>query len=274
MSGKQGYYALVQFSPEPDRYEFVNIGVALFGPDHRYVGSKFSRSLRRVERLFGRQIKGYFEVLKHAFARRLEVEFARGWNQEKLERFAKSRANNIRISQLLPIVVEDPTADLDDLFTKLVGENGGVTRQPKVELELRRKFDRAGVAAYLQKPDPIVLPEGIVIDAPYGYRNGVYNLIDPVRLSGDPRQALERAGRRAIEGQWLHLHSREIGNPKNLIVVGELSGQEPAFAKAVSKMMADHDVVLFDMRNVEQLVDDIRRNAPKNRVGTDNSDRS
>ena len=168
----------------------------------------------------------------------------------------------MRLSQLLPILVEQPAADLDDLYYKLVGDDGPVQRLPKVAAELKKKFERAGVAEYLQKPDPIELPEGVTIEAPYGYRNGVYNLIDPVRLSGDPHHALERASRRAIEGQWLHRHSIDMGRPQRLIVVGELSGQEPAFADAVATMLAQHEVKMFDLRNVEPLVEDIRRNAP------------
>jgi len=33
--------------------------------------------------------------------------------------------------------------------------------------------------------------------------------------------------------------------------------------KNVAKMMAQHDLTLFDLQNVEPLVEDIRRNAPR-----------
>jgi Protein of unknown function (DUF3037) len=261
MSKKQGYYALLQFSPLPERFEFVNIGVMLIAPSERFVGIKYSHGLKRVEKLFGKQPAGAFDVLKQAFEQRIKVEILDNFNIENIERFAKLRANKMRISKILPIVVDQPDKDLEELFQSLVGENEVGVRLPKVQVELRKKFERGGVSMLVEKPQPVELPEGVVIDAPYAYKNGSYNLIDAVRLGAGSADALAQASKRAIEGQWLRRHSQKFGSPSQLIVVGDLSQQPSAFVQAVDEMMKQHQVKFYELNNVEPLIEDIRKQA-------------
>jgi hypothetical protein len=270
VTGPQGFYTLIQYSAAPERHEFVNIGVALFVPDRRFVAARFSRTQRRVERLFGRQSKGFLDAIKAGFARRLEVEFAERFDVERLNSFAKTRANNIRITRILPIRVNNPRDDLDELFDTLVGDDAQGRRLPKVTFELRRRFERAGVAKFLQKPLPIRLPQGVTIEVPFAYRNGAFNLIDPVRLSGDANEALAQASVRAIESQWLRQHSREQGEPAELVVIGEFAGQKKRFVSAVNQLMQERDVRFYDMKNLEPLINDIRETAVQQELITGN----
>jgi hypothetical protein len=99
-----------------------------------------------------------------------------------------------------------------------------------------------------------------VIDAPYAYKNGAYNLIDAVRL-GASADALAQASKRAIEGQWLRRHSKNSSSPSQLIVVGDLSQQPSAFVHAVDEMMKQHEVKFYELDNVEPLIEDIRKQA-------------
>jgi hypothetical protein len=245
----KGFYALLQYSPVPERYEFVNIGVALFVPEQKHVGVRFSRTHKRVEKLFGRQSKAFMDSLKAGLARRLHTEFSEHFDVGRFAAFAKTRANKIRVANILPIVVDEPRVDLDELFKELVQE-------------LKREFERAGVAKYLQRrPYPVLLPQGVKIEAPYAYRNGALNLIDPVRLSGDAGDALGQASKRAIESQWLRQFSQERGDPKDLVVVGEFSGQRRPFVEGVKELMEERNVKFYDMRELEPLLEDIRKNA-------------
>jgi hypothetical protein len=269
MSKMRGFYALLQFSPLPERYEFVNIGVLLVVPTERFIGVRYSQGLKRVEKLFGKQPANYFDVLKAAFEQRIKVEFSNEFSLERVEQFARSRANQMRISKLLPVAVDQPEMDLEALFDDLVGENEIVRRQPKVSVELKKKFEKAGIAMYVRKPEPVRLPEGVTIDAPYAYQNGSLNLIDPVRLSADSADALAQASKRAIEGQWLRNYSKNSSVPKKLIVVADFENQEPKFIKAMSDVMREHQVKLYEIDNCEALLEDIRVNAPKNAVSSD-----
>lgn len=262
MANRQGFYALLQYGPAPERYEFVNIGVALFVPEQKHVGVRFSRTQRRVEKLFGRQSKGLLDALKAGLARRLETDFSERFDIGRFEAFAKTRANKVRVANILPILVDDSKADLDELFEELVGEEKPARRLPRIGLELTRRFEHAGVAKYLEKrPHPIHLPQGIKIEAPYGYRNGALNLIDPVRLSGDVSDALGQASKRAIESQWLRQYSQEQGNPTELVVVCDFSGQRKPFVHGIKELMAERHVKFYDMQQLDPLLEEIRTNA-------------
>ncbi len=256
MSNKQGFYALLQYSGSPERFEYVNIGVALIIPD-REVLIRYSNGLHRVEKMFGKQPSHYFNMLKVDFQSRLSS--IKNANFENLERFAKTRVNKIRIANIQPILLErDPEIEISELFDMLVGEAEYAPRRPKITAELKRKFEVAGVELYLEKPEPISLPQGITVEAPYAYQNGAYNLIEPVRLSGDGANALAQASERAVKGQWLWAYSKHQGHQKQLIVVGDFSSADENFRSAVHQMMREHSVRLYDLADVGPLVEDIR----------------
>ncbi|MHB0784399.1 DUF3037 domain-containing protein [Bradyrhizobium sp. 5.13L] len=260
MFERQGYYALLQYSDAPERLEYVNIGVALFVPSQKEVLVRFSSGLRRVERLFGKQPHGFLNLLKTDFVSRLS-QF-KDANYERLAQFANSRVNKIRIAGIKPILIErDPQMEIDDLFNELVGEDEVITRRKKVAAELKEKFTDAGVDLFLEKPQPIQLPQGVTVDVPYAYQNGAYNLIDPVRLNGEGVDPLAQASERAVKGQWLWQFSRRHGHLKQLVVVGDFSSTDESFRRAVAQMMAEHSVRLYDLERIDMLVEDIRKNA-------------
>ena len=68
MPAQQGLYALIQFSPIPELMEFLNVGVALFVPEQRYVGVRLADNFRRVERLFGKQPDHWGHTLRFSLA--------------------------------------------------------------------------------------------------------------------------------------------------------------------------------------------------------------
>lgn len=140
MSSKQGFYSIIQFSPVPDRFEFINIGVVLVAPGHRFYGVRFSKGMKRIEKLFGKQQGSYLASLKEGLRNRLEVELSRDFSRERFEKFAESRANEIRISKPLPLLVDQPEADLEDLFHSLVGEAEVAMRGPNALLAQWNKF--------------------------------------------------------------------------------------------------------------------------------------
>jgi Protein of unknown function (DUF3037) len=262
MASRQGYYALLQYGPAPERQEFVNIGVALFVPEQRDVRVRFSRTQKRVEKLFGRQSKGFLDALKAGIEKRLQTEFSEDFDVKRFQAFAKTRANKLRIASILPILIDEPRSDLDELFQELVGDEEPVRRRHRINFELKNKFEQAGVSKYIQRrPSPVQLPQGVTIEAPYAYRNGAFNLIDPVRLSGDASEALAQATKRAVESHWLRQYSQQQGDPKDLVVVGDFHGQRRQFVNAVKQLMADGAVTFYDMRAIDPLIEDIRKNA-------------
>jgi hypothetical protein len=260
MFERQGYYALLQYSDAPERLEYINIGVALFLPNQKEVHVRFSNGLRRVERLFGKQPHGFLSILKTDFAGRLS-QFKEA-NFEQIMKFANSRVNKIRIAGLQPILIDRaPEVEISSLFDQLVGEDEVGIRRRKVAAELKDKLEVAGVDLFLEKPEPIRLPQGVTVDVPFAYQNGAYNLIDPVRLNGEGADSLAQASERAVKGQWLWQHSKRSGRLKQLIVVGDFSSTDESFQNAVRQMMNEHSVRLYDLDRIDTLVEDIRTNA-------------
>jgi len=257
---EQGYYSLIQYSEHPERIEFVNVGVVLFSDAGPRVLVKFSENPRRVERVFGVGLGRHFRLLKESVENRIYGDFHKSWDRQSIDRFISLRSGKLRLSPLRAVHVVDPQKVIASLFGQLVGEPEQKRREPRVSMKLRRRFSHIGVEGLLEKPDPIHLPQGVVIKAPYAYRNGSYNLIKAMSLRQSPEQALEAAGKFAIEGRWL-FEATELLSPTKLIVVGDTEGQQDNFTQAVADVMRDHNVSFFSMNDLEPLAHEIKRAA-------------
>ena len=99
---------------------------------------------------------------------------------------------------------------------------------------------------------------GVSISAPYAYQTGAYNLIDPMRIPSNPELAIEKAGAKAIEGQWLRKQAVHAPRPRQLVVVGEFGDEADPLYPAIQQMMSDHYVKLFRMDDLDSLISDIR----------------
>lgn len=262
MKNMSGRYALVQFCPVPERLEFLNIGVVLLVPELGYVGVRLSKGQARVERLFGKQSKPYFEAVKAGFAERIRSELQRNMSEQFASEFASKRANSMRLSQLMPVLVSNPDDILNSLFDELVGEESAAARVPRIRRRLKEKFAKTGVVHLLDRPAAIRLPEyDLEVSVPFGYQNGCYNLIDGMRLSENAGDSLREAGKRALEGSLIWKHFEREDARKRLVVVGDFSKQSQKFYQAVSEQMEESHVKLYRLDDLNPLVSDIRENA-------------
>lgn len=263
MQRMQGSYALIQFSPVPERMEFLNVGVVLAVPEAEFIGVRFAESHGRIDRFFKHPQSAFLQNAKEGLARRLAFEFAKSYDVEALELFAANRANELRVSPFLPVAAVDPQAVLNRLFNELVGEDKVQSRRPRMARVLKEAFVKASVFGFVEeKPAPVELPElGISIKAPFGYQNGAYNLIDGMQFSPDPGEALEKAGKRALEGALLWKQSNIAGPQKRLVVVGDFSDKSEAFYEAVGEQLEKSHVRLYRLDNIAPLVEDISQNA-------------
>lgn len=259
----QGSYALIQFSAVPDRMEFLNVGLLVMAPDAGYFRVRFAHDHPRVERLFGRPHLMRLNDIKAGVAHRLEMAF-RDDPLEGLGRFSARRANEIRITPLMPLALdaEHPDLTFDALFDELVGEDGRIKRKPRMARRLKEAFVKAGVYGVVEeRPAPIELPEGIKIQTPFGYQNGAYNMIDGLQLSSDPKVAMRDVGMRAFEGARLWKHFLGSDSPHRLIAVVDVSEQSEDFYAAVQEELAENEVRLYRLDQLDPLIDDINYNA-------------
>ena len=257
MSEKQGYFSLIQYSEYPERNEFVNIGIVLFSNVVPHVLVKFSENPIRIRKAFGVHLGKHFDLLKQSLSDRIQSEFCSSWNKQLIDKFIGLRSGKIRLSAPKSVLSSDPRALIDDLFEQLVQPFNQREPIQKVQSKLKRRFSEMGVENLLQKPDPVSLPQGVVVRAQYAYQNGAYNMINAISLRDDPNEALKAAGKQAIEGRWL---SEFNSKPRKLIVVGDLEGQQSNFVHAIKEMMESHNVGFYPLSDIDPLANDIRKN--------------
>jgi hypothetical protein len=260
MHEEQGYYSLIQFAEIPERGEFVNIGIVVFANQYPYVAARFSRRPRRVERAFNVYLGNHFQYLLESLNDRLMSEFANGWNKERIEYFARMMSGKIRLSPLRSVLVKDINLSLDELFARLVGEIPKVQRGPRPSTKLADAFRMKGVEKLLIKPDPVMLAGGVSVEAPFGYQNGAFNLINAMSLAGEPDKVLGRASPFMIEGELL-VRETALADQKRLVIVGDDAEQQDGeFLRVVSDQMDRHHVRFYRMQEMDPLVADIRQN--------------
>ncbi|WP_162237579.1 DUF3037 domain-containing protein [Brevundimonas sp. Leaf168] len=262
MMRHSGYYALLQYSPQPERQEFLNFGVLLVVPALDFADVAIAKGSARMERIFEGIPKARFEEEKRGFGNRIKMEFARRRSVESLDELSRKLANDFRISELRSVAVDDPEQQLQHLFKILVGDEEPKKKAARISTRMRNAFIAKRIVQYLDNPPAVNIPEaGIQINAPFGYQNGAYNLIDGVRISGNPSEDMKETGRRAIEGGLLWKHFENSPDRKRLIVVGDFSRHEDKFYDAVGDLLEENHVRLYRLDSLDPLLDDIRENA-------------
>lgn len=119
----RGYYSIIQYCPDPSRLEAVNIGIALFCPEVKFLKAAFGRRRIHVERLFGKQDWEFFELQKTALKARLSPQNDEFQELTDLEEFVAKRVGSFRLTPPRPVKVMDPTMELKDLLSRLVGNS-------------------------------------------------------------------------------------------------------------------------------------------------------
>ena len=263
MRRMQGSYALIQFSPVPERMEFLNIGVLLIVPEMQFVSVRFAKAHPRIDRYFMHPQPAYLDGLKASLAARVRSDFSRSVSIEALQHFADRRANEIQFSPFMPVAVIEPEATLNQLFEDLVGEKEVVHRRPRMARRLKDAFVKAKIYGFLdERPEPVQIPEaGISVKAPFGYQNGAYNLIDGLQFGSDRNEAMKEAGKRALEGELLWKHSNQTGEQKRLVVVADFGELPDRFYDAVGEQLEESHVRLYRWDEMGPLLEDIEQNA-------------
>lgn len=257
-----GYYALLQYSPVPERQEFLNFGLFLVVPSLDFAEVAIANGSSRMERIFDAIPKSRFEDEKRGFGHRIKLEYARRRSLSSLNELSQKLANDFRLSELRPVAVDEPSSELQKLFSLLVGNERPKKREKRISAKMREAFVSKQIVHYLENPPSIEIPEaGVQINAPFGYQNGAYNLIDGVRISGNASEDMRETGRRAIEGGLLWKHFEKSVNKMRLIVVGDFSHHDDKFYDAVGDLLEENNVRLYRLDSLDPLVEDIKVNA-------------
>jgi hypothetical protein len=121
MSSTKGYYSIIQYCPDPSRLEAVNIGVALFCPDLRFLSARFGRTRTKISQLFGKQDWEFVRLQQSAIEARLAKEQQAFGKLEDFQSYASRRVNALTMTSPRPVKVANPDLELETLLGRLVG---------------------------------------------------------------------------------------------------------------------------------------------------------
>jgi hypothetical protein len=220
MKPSRGYYAIVQYCPDPSRAEAANVGVILFAPERGFIDVRSAKGHDRERRFF--QVRAgdleRIEAAKHSLESRIRLYRDDFKTIEDLRDFAATRANELLIVPPRPIVVTEPEKQLDELFSELVGGRATTPPPQRLRQELDQAFKYSELGRRMKFNVPVQIPVvGRSIKVPYTYQNGRVNLIYPQHFPETRNEATDIAMRLAAEGGLFDRYAQ-----KNLIVVGEL----------------------------------------------------
>lgn len=257
MSESELAYSIVQYSPRPERFEFINVGVLVFDRRSGTVIFRHSSDFSRAKKLFGDASPAFLRMAIADFADQVGHEFRRLKFEMSTLEFNSKRAGIFQITPILPVLGPNALEVLDRLLLELVEDHPKNQKAERVSTRLTRAFQDAGVIPLLQRrPKAVHIPKwGVSVKADYGYQNGVFNLIDSARFDESER-GLAEAGKRVLEGKALAetLHHR-------LVVVADFGQQSNSFIADLKDEFDKASAKLFTLDEVHLLASEIRRTA-------------
>lgn len=265
MKPSQGYYCLVQYCPDLSRLEAANIGVLLFCPERHFLKVRTARNTQRIRHFFGREGHDWARIksFQIGIEERLAVENSNILTLQNLERFIGLLANKIQISPPRPMRVTDPEKDLNQLFEELVVVKNERGEDERVDVKkiLSDRFSDAGLDPKIRKDIPVTVPVfNREIRVPFGFRNGTFNLIQPVRFqSKETDQTFKTACRYAVEGRSLYENPDPKLGKLRLVVVGGFRSKGADTQISVNRILKEYNVQLFPTHELDRLIDEIRR---------------
>lgn len=270
MESSKGYYCLIQYCPDLSRLEAANIGVILFCPERRFIRAKTAQGNDRVRRFFGSLDNDWTQInaIKNSIENRLEVAGHDFQSLDDLTHFISTRANEMQITPPRPMKVLDPEKELEELFEELVG---GRSREPlkysapPVEKALAKTFREKGVEEFIRRDVTVRVPAfRKPLTVPFGFQNGRFNLIQPVRFhQTQESRVVDVACRHAVEGRSLYDHPDEKLGDLQLIVIGSFAAESGEYKDLVSDILKENKVALHSLDEVQTLIEEIKTTGRK-----------
>jgi hypothetical protein len=173
------------------------------------------------------------------------------------------RAGLLQITTPNPLRVVDPDKDLAELYEQVIGEPVRTRRAKSLKQYIGEKLHNAGldkkIARDLKVPVPVLQKE---VEFPYGFQNGRFNLINPVRFTAaNPDQSVITACKYAVEGDSLYEQPHAKFGPLQLVVVGQFRPKDKESPQRVNRVFQKHNVVLYRTDEIPKLVDEIQQTA-------------
>jgi DNA-directed RNA polymerase subunit F len=259
----KGYYSILQYVPDLERSEGVNIGILLLCPEKGFLKAQTAHGNDRVRRFFGPDTDLDLDRLnayKEIFEERVEAETANIRSPEELERFIDTRGNQLRLTRPRPVKVFDPEATLQELFNTLVG--GHRRRKAASEsptAELTRNFDALIERDHLEdrierdvRIESTIFRQPLIF--PVAFRNGQLNVIQPVAFEKSEERSRAHACELAVQSDEL----RQRQEPVQLNVLASFQPDQPESEERVRNVLEKYQVTLYTPQELDRLIEIIK----------------
>ena len=152
--------------------------------------------------------------------------------------------------------------DVWALYKRFVGLDRA-ERKPRIATHLSQRFFEAGVGDLVRRSVTVEIPVfDKPIRVPFGYQNGRFNLISPIQFKSDTEDILTKAGKSAIEGEFLYKNRDPKLGDMRLVVVADFAEKNESYCEGlVKRIYNEHEVKLYTFANIDPLVEDIKNSA-------------
>lgn len=266
MSTQRGFYSVIQFCPDSYRAEAANVGAVLYVPSTGYLAARWSPEFERVKRFFRLDNEGVARVAAavRALDNRLQILKTEGVSEVALNKFISTRADQVQLTPLRLVTVEDAAATLDELFTDAMEETTtGATRQrrrPIVPEAISRAFEALRARNDLIEPGNVLVP-GLksTLRVPYAFRNGKLNLVKPENLD-DAESAEKKLGLLGFKGRLLFTHP-EGDQQRQLVILSAGRSPDAEAEQRYKDTLRSCDVRFVPAAEADAFAEEVERTA-------------
>jgi len=253
----KGYYCVIQYCPDPGRFEVANVGVVLYCPETSFVRARTSNGNKRIIQVFGRKDQDWERI--NTLKKGIEERVKDVSSLDELKYFAATRANLLQMTPPMPIRVNAPEKDLDTLFERLVG----VQQKRRTKGLLKRLAERIlqpEIRSKIVQDVKVRIPvNGRQADIPFGWQNGRFNLVKPVEFQAtNPDSIFTTACRYGIEGESLYQNPDPQLGQLQLVVVADFRSDDKESPRVVRRVFEQSQVRLFQFDEVSTLINEIK----------------
>lgn len=263
MNASKGYYSLIQYCPDLGRLEAANVGVLLFCPERQFLKALTSPNNRRIIHFFGSEGHDWARInaFKQGLEDRIAIEGPEIQTLEQLVQFIAQRGNLLQITPPRPMKVLDPRKDLNELFRELIGEAPRRGSTKGLQRVIGERFSSAGLDRKIRRGIKVKVPVWQKeVEIPFGFQNGRFNLINPVRFEAtDVDHSLATACKYAVEGKSLYDNPDSKFGELQLVIVGQFRQGDQESPAKVRHVFQDYGVKLYRTSELPKLIDEVRR---------------
>jgi hypothetical protein len=257
---KPGFYSVVQFVPDIERGEAVNVGVIVGAPE---LGMRVRMAERNeyVKQWFGAEAYDDTRLgfAKSGLAERLkDVEPS----ADALATFRAQEAGQLQLTLPRPMVVKHLDDDVIALFLRLVSDPEVQRRERRtLKPDLRRMVRQLKAKNVPIEPrPPVTVP---ILDEPltadFAFQNGARNIVKAVGLSGRQETALEEASDYGSKGLLIAKHPDPAAGKSKLILVADIDDRQ--LLERVERLLDDHGVRLVEADELPSFTAEVEREA-------------